>query len=52
MGKRRVEKDVASLGLSLPQYPDSPVAITTNNPRESGKAWESRVGGDRVPKDS
>lgn len=37
MGKRRVQKDdVASLGLSLPQYPYSPVAITTSNPRESG----------------
>lgn len=40
--RRRLQKDVASLGLGLPQYPDSLVAITTCNPRESPVTLGSR----------
>lgn len=40
--RRRVQKDVASLGLGLLQYPDSLVAITTCNPRASPVKLGSR----------
>lgn len=51
VNRRRVQKEVASLGLSLPQYPYSPVAITTSNPREPpvtlGSPWWVETGSPR-----